>query len=257
MCAAHKPGPPLPFQAMAYNVLYSSTEEDASLGVIEAELPDVLCLTEVTPGFSESFRRRLGQQYPHTFFAPRAGTWGVGIASRHPLRHGQRFAQKPHRMPAAEAQVKLGGRWLKVVCAHLMPPGAQHKKTDDLFDSMEKNAQLREKQGAELVKRYEKETGPVLLLGDMNETREGAAMRAFATAGFLHACDGPQAACGATWPGATSVMPAVAEIDHILGRGLVFSDARVLRKGGSDHYPVQVRFDFAPPTAAPPAQKAP
>jgi endonuclease/exonuclease/phosphatase (EEP) superfamily protein YafD len=45
------------------------------------------------------------------------------------------------------------------------------------------------------------------------------------------------------------------EIDHILGRGLTFAEAEVLYEGGSDHYPVQARFDFAPPPGA--AGKAP
>jgi endonuclease/exonuclease/phosphatase (EEP) superfamily protein YafD len=46
------------------------------------------------------------------------------------------------------------------------------------------------------------------------------------------------------------------EIDHILGRGLTFAKAEVLYEGGSDHYPVQARFDFAPPPQAA-AGKAP
>jgi endonuclease/exonuclease/phosphatase (EEP) superfamily protein YafD len=45
------------------------------------------------------------------------------------------------------------------------------------------------------------------------------------------------------------------EIDHILGRGLTFQEAAVLYEGGSEHFPVQTRFDLAPsPEAAAPKE---
>ncbi|WP_395837285.1 endonuclease/exonuclease/phosphatase family protein [Archangium violaceum] len=246
---ADAPHPARPFKAMTYNVLYEAPAEDVekSLDVIEKEMPDLLCLRELTPGFAQAFRKRLGKQYPHTVLAPRKGTWGVGVASRHPLLRTERFPEKPHRLPAMEADVKLGGRELKMVCVHLMAPGAKHSPSETLLESLEKNAKLRERQGEALMKRYEKEEKPLLLLGDMNEGRQAAAMKAFAAAGFVHSCDGPKASCGNTWPGANTALPSVVEIDHILGRGLTFSEARVLRSGGSDHYPVRAFFGFEQP----------
>lgn len=254
-CAAHSESAPPPFRAMTYNVLYDAKDVQASLDVIEKEQPDLLCLRELTPGFAEAFRKRLGLKYPYSVLAPRTGTWGVGIASRHPLLRTQRFPERPHKLPAMEADVKLDGHTLKVVCVHLMPPGAKHRKSDDVFDAMEKNAELRTKQGQALMERYEDVQGPMLLLGDMNEGRGGGALKAFASAGFQHACDGPKASCGNTWPGATTVLPAVVQIDHILGRGLTFEDAREVREGGSDHYPVVTRFDFVRQRPAPGATK--
>jgi endonuclease/exonuclease/phosphatase (EEP) superfamily protein YafD len=250
LCSAATPAPPLPFKAMAYNVLFDSTKVEESIDSIEKELPDILCLTELTSGFTQSFVKRLGEKYPHRLFEPRSGTWGVGIASRHPLRNAQSFPQKPHRMPAMEAEVLLNGRPIKVSCVHLMPPGAQHKKADDLLTSMEKNAKLRASQGAALVERYSRERMPVLLLGDMNEQRQGSALKAFTEAGFLHSCDGPGASCGPTWP-RMGLSFLGAEIDHILGRGLTFAQAKVLNEGGSDHSPVRAWLDFAPPPKAP------
>lgn len=245
------PAEPLRFKAMTYNVRYDAPEAERakSLDVIEEELPDVLCLRELTPEFARAFRQRLGARYPHTEFAPRQGTWGVGIASRHTLSHASSFPEKPHRLPAMEADVKLGGRPLKVVCVHLMAPGARHTRSAGLLESMEKNQTLRERQAQALVRRLSGEKRPVLLLGDMNEGRRGAALEAFAAARFVHACDGPEAACGSTWPVTETVLPAVVEIDHILGRGLDFSQARVSRAGGSDHYPVRTLFQFSAPPA--------
>lgn len=58
--------------------------------------------------------------------------------------------------------------------------------------------------------------------------------------GEAHACAGEDARCGPRWPGATSPFPAVAEIDHVLGKRVTFREARALRGGGSDHFPVVV-----------------
>ncbi len=253
------PPPAWPFTAMTYNVLYEAPAADVarSLDVIAREKPDVVCLRELTPTFARAFRARLGRDYPHAVLAPRQGTWGVGIASRYPLSRSERFPERPHRLPALEADVRLGGRTLKVVCVHLMAPGARDGRTGDLLTQMEKNARLREQQARGLVERSAREQGPVLLLGDMNEGRQEAAMKHFAAAGFVHACDGPDAACGNTWPGATTALPAVVQIDHLLGRGLVFSGARVLREGGSDHFPVSARFDFQKEGGTPAPKGAP
>lgn len=226
---------------MAYNFLYSAPEEDIakSLEVIEKEAPDVLCLRELTPGFAAAFRKRLGKNYPYLQLMPRKGTWGVGLASRHRLLRVEHFPQKPHRMPGLEADVRVGERTLKVACLHLMAPGATHRKEDGLLDSLKKNAALRKQQAESLMNRYSKERGPVLLLGDMNESRTEEAMKTFAAAGFAHACDGPGALCGSTWPGAASALPSFVAIDHILGRQLLLSGAKVLDGGGSDHYAVR------------------
>jgi endonuclease/exonuclease/phosphatase (EEP) superfamily protein YafD len=251
LCSAATPATPLPFKVMAYNVLYDSKKVEESIDTIEKELPDILCLTELTQGFIKPFVKRLGEKYPHRSLEPRSGTWGVGIVSRYPLRNAQTFPQQPHRMPAMEAEVILNGRPIKVSCVHLMPPGARHKKSDDLLTSMEKNAKLRASQGAALVERYSRDRVPVLLLGDMNEGRQDRAMKAFAEAGFLHSCEGPSSSCGPTWPRMGLALPLGAEIDHILGRGLTFAGAKVLNEGGSDHSAVRAYFDFAPPPKAP------
>ncbi|MCP3064035.1 hypothetical protein LXT21_35190 [Myxococcus sp. K38C18041901] len=242
------PPAPAPVRVMAYNVLYSSPAEgiDKSLEVIEKEAPEVLCLRELTPGFAAAFRKRLGKDYPHLKLMPRKGGWGVGLASRHRLRRVERFAQKPHRMPGLEADVLVGGRTLKVACLHLMPPGATHRREDGLLETMRKNATLRKQQAEALVERYSKARGPVLLFGDMNESRTQEAMTTFAAAGFAHACHGPDALCGDTWPGAASVVPSFVEIDHILGRNLSLSGAKVLHGGGSDHFAVRASVAFPP-----------
>lgn len=95
------------------------------------------------------------------------------------------------------------------------------------------------KQAQFLVARYEKETRPVLLAGDLNESPGGDALAVFARGGYTRSCErAREADCGATWPGSGSLFPATWEIDHIFGIRVRFERARVVREGGSDHDPV-------------------
>ncbi len=233
-------------QVMAYNVMFDAATPDKSIDLIEREDPDVLCLTELTPGFAKRFNDRLGARYPHRSFEPRSGTWGVGMASKRPLSSAKVYLQKPHRMPALEAQLGGAEGPLTVACLHLFPSGAKQRKADGLFQTMHKNAALRTQQARAILARYPAEKGPVLLLGDMNEGVDGGAMAAFAGADFQRACDLATSKCGPTYPGATSALPAIWQVDHILGRGVTFESARVVRAGGSDHFPVTARLKPPP-----------
>jgi endonuclease/exonuclease/phosphatase family metal-dependent hydrolase len=232
---------PATFTLLAFNVLYNAGTEHvaASIEAIEKNDADIVCLTELTPKFAARFKARLGKKYPHRSFSAKSGTWGVGIASRHALEETQEFQQKPHRIPAMEAKVMLPGGPVVVACLHLFPPLGVHNKNDGIYETMEKNQELRKKQAEFLVARYHKRTIPVLLVGDMNESPGDDALKTFARGGYTRSCErAPEADCGATWPGATSYFPAAWEIDHIFGTRVNFLGARVVREGGSDHYPV-------------------
>lgn len=232
---------------MTFNVLYDAKDVERSLDAIEAADPDVLCLRELGPAFARAFEKRLGRRYPHRSLKPKAsGTWGVGIASRFRMAGARVFAQRPHRMPAMEARVATANGPVVVACLHLFPPVAKRKKSEGVLQSMEQNAELRHQQALAISRRYAAEKRPVVLLGDFNESPGGKAISSLVDAGFLRACEIPAASCGATYPGATSPWPAVFEIDHILGRGVRFTSARVIREGGSDHYPVVASFTVAP-----------
>lgn len=229
--------------AMTYNVLYDGADNDASLDAIAAADPDIVCLQEVTVAFVRAFEKRLATKYPARRFEARAGTWGIGIASKHAIVSAQVFAQSPHRMPAMQAVVNLRGRRVTVACVHLFPPVAKRRKEASLFEAMDENAILRVKQAKAILVRFAK-TKRLLVLGDMNEGESDKAVASLLAAGLHNACDVENESCGATFPGATSAWPAVFQIDHIFGRGLKFEHARVIRAGGSDHFPVYAKFHF-------------
>lgn len=242
------PRQPEGHRALAYNVLYDGADDEASIDAIASVDADVVCLREVTRAFQTKANKALRERYPHRRFeAKRSGTWGLAILSKHPVERFSTFRQRPHRLPAGEALVRIGERTLLVVCVHWIPPVAKHRKSDDFFASMAKNEAMRAKQAQYLVRRYARERRPILVLGDFNESEDDDGVRYLLSKGYADACTAPSEDCGATWPGATSLMPATFRIDHVLGRGVVFDEAGVVREGGSDHYPVFARFHFETP----------
>ncbi len=224
---------------MAYNVLYNSEEIDESIALIENCAPDILCIREMTPKFVKKFKKKFGKKYPNLSFHPRKGTWGVGIASKFPIKRSHHFPIKPHRIPGLQAVIKINEKDVMVSCLHLFPPVGKHLKSDGFFVTLEKNKQLRINQAKYLISKYSGWKGPLIVLGDMNEGPGDGAINIFREANLKRSCDNALTEdCGATFPGATSIFPAVFEIDHILGRKITFKTARVLKCGGSDHYPV-------------------
>lgn len=78
----------------------------------------------------------------------------------------------------------------------------------------------------------------------MNEASDDDAVEVLKSGGYADACEIDNEDCGGSYPGATSMWPAVFQIDHILGRGVKFTEASVAKVGGSDHYPVVAQFQF-------------
>lgn len=227
---------------MAFNVLFKGADDAKSVKAIADEAPDVVCLTELTPAFVTRFETALAKDYPHRSFSPKAGTWGVGLASKVPLSDVRVGPVAPSKIPAMEATVTLDGQQVRLACVHLTPPVGKHKKSDTMLDQFSKNAAVRKKQAATLVARYAATKSPVVLLGDFNEEPGGEALVALEKAGWSRGCELPAARCGATFPGPAEPWPAVFAIDHVYARGLDFTDARTVREGGSDHFPVSARL---------------
>ena len=223
--------PPPALEVMAYNVLFKGADDTKTLQAIAEESPDVLCITELTTPFAKKFDARFPTQYPHRKLVPKPGATGVGIYSRYPLTAVDAFPLPPYQRATLHATIDWNGNKLDAVCLHLTPPKVDGYKLKSWND------EKRRTEGAHLVKRLGKNgPRPTLVLGDFNEDLDGPALTALQTIGFKPACSGT---CWGTFPGpALSAVPAIFHIDHITGRGVTFSDARTVRAGGSDHYPV-------------------
>jgi endonuclease/exonuclease/phosphatase (EEP) superfamily protein YafD len=107
---------------------------------------------------------------------------------------------------------------------------------------MKDNSVLRKQQADSILARYKKETRPVLIIGDINETGFGKVSSIFKKGGFESACGVGGYACAPTWPGPSYLLPPVFQIDQIWGRKVRFLGAETILKGKSDHYPVMAYF---------------
>lgn len=189
------------------------------------------------------FETVLGKTYPHRAFVPKTGTWGVGFASKRPLINVRTGPVEPSKIPAMEASVTHDGQRVQLLCVHLVPPVGKRKKSDTFLDELAQNGDVRSKQADTLVARYAKTKTPVVLLGDFNEEPAGEALMKFEKAGWKRGCS----FCGATFPGPKEPWPAVFTIDHVYARGLEFIDAKTIRAGGSDHFPVAAKLTLQRP----------
>lgn len=233
--AASRPSRGPSLHLLAYNVLFEGADDRESVKAIGAEDADVVCLTELTAPFIKTFEASLGKRFPHRAFAPKVGTWGVGFASKLPLADVQTYAVAPAGIPAMQATVKLGGREVRLVCVHLVPPVGRRGSP---VEALQQAGAVRKKQADALVARFAATTGPVVLLGDFNEEPGGGALAALERAGWARGCEVAGSSCSATFPGPRVPWPAVFTIDHVYARGLSFTWGRTLRVGGSDHFPV-------------------
>ena len=232
--------------AMAFNVLYRGADNDANVAAIDAERPDIVCVREIEGRFAGRFLKDLKQRYPHRRYRPHKErpAWGVAIASRFPITEWRVFRERPHTIPAADAIIRIADRELRVVCVHLVPPVAQYRRGEMVWDTIERNKVLRRRQAKYLLYRYRNEARPVLMLGDFNEDVGEPALSLLADKGFKNSCDLEPGGCQKTWPATFSPLPAGFRFDHILGRNIVFVSGKVVEAGGSDHYPVTAHFSL-------------
>ncbi|MEL6546209.1 MAG: endonuclease/exonuclease/phosphatase family protein, partial [Myxococcota bacterium] len=225
--------------ALTFNVLFDNADIESNVDAIRDADADILCLQEITSDFEKAFRSSLATRYPFRHFESRSGTWGIGVASKYPLRDIEVFEQSPHRMPAIAASLSIDNERLQVACVHLFPPTAKRDEEETFWETYLANEQLRLRQAERLTDKF-RNAKHLLLLGDLNDFDK--ALSVLSNSGLKDGCEVRGSSCGPTYPGAKSVAPAVVTIDYILGRGVTFVSAARLKRGSSDHYPVQAWF---------------
>jgi endonuclease/exonuclease/phosphatase (EEP) superfamily protein YafD len=188
---------------------------------------DLVILPEYTPAAARSLAG-LADVYPHRLEESRAGAWGIGLLSRHPIAAGQVIYPGGVETPVIDAAIELDGLPLRLLGVHPRSPISGRSVA-------ERDAQLLAL--AALVAEEERAT---LVCGDFNDTPFSAGFRAFtARSGLANAAAG--LGYPATFPAGWA--PVWIPIDHCLYRGRL-RPVRV-QSGphvGSDHYPLVAEF---------------
>jgi endonuclease/exonuclease/phosphatase family metal-dependent hydrolase len=217
---------------MTANILYGQGDADALVREVRERGVDVLVVEELTPDAVQRLRvAGLEQLLPTPVLMAAAGAAGTGLWSRLPASALPVVTGTTFAMPRARVELP-GGASVTVTAVHPYSPvdDAAILKWDADMTA------LRQTVG--------ETTGPQVVTGDFNATRDHAPFRQLLDAGLTDAADaqGWRAWPGMTWP-ANRAFPPVMRLDHVLvSAGFGVQDLDVVEIPGTDHRAVVARL---------------
>jgi endonuclease/exonuclease/phosphatase family metal-dependent hydrolase len=246
-CAgAPAPKAPTTFSVMTYNVHYHMPGPDSTLAALRAADADIVCLQETTPAWEDRLRRGLADRYGHILFRHMGGAGGLGVLSKWPVREQVYHQCSGTWHPGWLIEVDTPGGPLAIFNLHLHPPkargadGVWRAGIRGYFESKP----IRRRQIEELLGKIDADCRP-LIVGDFNEAESAKAVTYACRTRGLRSALAEFDPSASTWHSRDTLIPLRARLDHLLYPDtLRCLDARVLRQGGSDHYPVVGTFDF-------------
>jgi len=220
---------------MTANILFGRADAGALVREVERRGVDVLAVQELTPAAVERLRAAgLEKVLPHSVVSPASGAAGTGLWTRLPTTELSPVATTGFAMPRVWVDLP-DETAVTVTVAHPYPPlndeGIRRWGPDM----------------ASLRQAVEQTTGPQVVAGDFNATRDHAPFRRLLDAGLVDAADaeGLTAWPGMTWP-ADRPYPPVMRLDHVLASpAFAVRDVAVVQLPGTDHRAVVARLTLA------------
>jgi endonuclease/exonuclease/phosphatase (EEP) superfamily protein YafD len=221
---------------MSQNLLLGRADAVQVVDAVRRQRPDALVLTELSERAVDALRAAgLSSELKYSFLQPRGGAAGTGIWSATPLTEtgvisGMRFA-------ALDASTVIGGRPVRLLGVHAVPPQQPEWATD--------LALLRRHVTAPLLVGQ-----PLVIAGDFNATQYNGPMHRLLDAGLT---DAGQAELWSwqqqTWPVEDAPsMPASIRIDHVLvPRSAAVEQVHTVQVAGTDHLGLVARVRLAVP----------
>ena len=225
--SAAEPGAPH-LRVMAFNSAANPTAIAAAAKLAQQRDVDMLLIVEAVPAIHDQMPdAALRSVFSYSYLDP---SDQVGIWSREPLRD---VTSLPMEFGGKSVHVNVGGEDVTIVAAHTQSP------------RYARATQWRSDQRTLRALVDEKRSGPILLAGDLNMTRDHGWYRDYLRDGFIDAADAAGKGWMGTWSYGADNFPLVT-IDHLLGRGLHLSSYDTIRVHGSDH--LAVVADIQPAT---------
>ena len=229
------------FSVLTYNVNFAAPRPDLAVRAIAEADADVVCLQETTPEWELAVRAGLGNADPYIRFRNEPAAGGMALLSKWELE-GLTFRRTDAGwFPACIATVNTPAGPVRVVSVHLRPPVSERGSFASGYLT---TPPVRRSEIEEIHAAAVNPDVPSVFVGDFNESRGGAAVRYLSKRGYRSALRqfSPSAS---TWHWQYGPIPLRGQLDHVLHEpSLECLDARVLRKGASDHYPVLAAFRF-------------
>jgi vancomycin resistance protein VanJ len=234
---------------LTYNLHAEAKDLDGMIAVIRASGADIVALQEVSAAATSRFSKDLAQLYPYQALHPqRYANAGQGVLSRYPLVADQywRNSRPPDSLGHQRVEVDLSGTTITVYNFHTLRPVMRGLSFDD---------QSRRIDVTDLLDRTEKDSGPILAVGDFNMTDQTEDYHRI-TAQFSDTYREVGSGMGFTFPDADPVTPTTQKIRRLIQFPLLLRLDYVFHNdafqpveavvwpdsGGSDHHPLFVRL---------------
>ena len=218
---------------MTLNLKYGSADLAAVVRVVKEHDVDILALEELTNSAVSSLHDAgLDALLPHSFTRPTDEYTGTGLWSRAPLTDERTLSGFTSEQLLA--RVMLAGQTMTIAAVHPVSPGPTNNTT-----------WLHEY--ASLVTDLDAITGPAVIAGDFNATRDQSPFRSVIATGYVDGADQAGAGVHFTFP-QQGRLPPLVTIDHVLSRNSSLSAVavKVVPVPGSDHAALIVTYAPTP-----------
>ena len=223
---------------VTYNVNWGFSGAERVIDFIAKSNADVVCLQETHSRWESVLRRRLGSQYPYCVFKEWSGAGGIAIMSKYKLRNVELIKPVEGWFPAltADAETPIGS--VKFLNVHLRPPLSERGSAT--VSALYEVPKIHVKEIKYFMEQVET-CGPIIIVGDFNESDNGRAIWGLIDDGFTDALS-IYDKHSKTWNWELSYGVALRErYDHIIfSKELKCTGAKVVKVGASDHEPVLV-----------------
>ena len=227
---------------LSFNVNFGARDAPGNLAAIVAADADVVLLQETTPALERAARRQLKARYPHQLFRQCCRAGGLGVLSKVPFEDMDYLDSPIGWFPGWWVRLDSPLGPVQVLLVHLRPPVSD---SGSWVKGYFTTAGLRHQELAAYLERRAPGI-PTIVAGDFNEAR-GKALDLLADRGLTDAVDA-LAPGTATWRWTTSVGTLRFTLDHVYHDDRLRAlTAEVHDAGASDHLPVKVVFEQAPP----------
>jgi endonuclease/exonuclease/phosphatase (EEP) superfamily protein YafD len=145
------------FRLVAANVLTSNQNKDAALEFLRKADADVILLIETDERWLEALEP-LFDTYPNRVVEPRDDNFGIALFSRPPLTNTSVIDVGTADVPSIATDVVLGSQSIHLLGTHAWPPSSSN------------HAFLRNNQLEQIAAFVRRQSGPVVVVGDLNAT---------------------------------------------------------------------------------------
>jgi len=217
----------------AINLRFGEADADQVVALIRDRQVDIVVFTELTPEAESNLRRAgLTKELPHGVSRAEDGFSGTGVWARYPVAHVEALAGFMSQNFSLEVATPSGP--ITLFAGH---PRAPRKAQHQVWD--QELAALRDELAAA--------SGPVLVAGDFNTTRDHSGFRAIEALAYADAADQAGSGFAPTFPVGRGLFPPIV-IDHVLERasGLVALRTATVDVQGVDHRALIVEYGTQP-----------